>query len=84
LVFYREITELLPTLLHLLNTPYMSQAIGVLVEILMTSVFMDGKATKITTEPLLDWFAGRGGEFVREAVASQYMHNILNMDKQSY
>ena len=84
MVFYREITELLPTLLHLLNTPYMSPAIGVLVEILMTSVFMDGKATKITTEPLLDWFAGRGGEFVKEAVASQYTLNILNVHYSNY
>lgn len=51
----------------------MAQAISVLVEILTGSVFKDGKATKITTEPILEWISQRGGAIVKQAAASQYI-----------
>jgi hypothetical protein len=62
---------MLPVLLRTLNTQYISEASSVLVEILTHSVFRDGKATKITTEPLLEWLAARGSGIVKEAAVSK-------------
>jgi hypothetical protein len=60
----------------------MAQAIGVLVEILTGSVFKDGKATKITTEPILDWINERGSAITKQAVASQWLSFKLTCSRQ--
>lgn len=53
----------------------MPQAIGVLVEILTGSVFKDGKATKFTTEPILDWISQRGSAITKQAAASESLRS---------
>lgn len=63
-----DITGLLPVLYSLLDTPFMVQSISALVEVLTNSVFRDGKATKILTEPLLRWMAARGTHIVNQAI----------------
>lgn len=49
----------------------MIQSMSSIVEILTNSVFRDGKATKVLTEPLLRWLAGRGTQIVNEAIHSK-------------
>lgn len=46
----------------------MVQSISAIVEVLTNSVFRDGKATKILTEPLLHWMATRGTQIVNQAI----------------
>jgi DNA-binding PucR family transcriptional regulator len=49
----------------------MIQSMSSIVEILTNSVFRDGKATKVLTEPLLRWLAGRGTQIVNKAIHSK-------------
>lgn len=66
-----DISTLLPILYNLLSSSeFLPQTINVLIEILTVSVFKDGKATKILTEPLLEWFASTGQGIVSRAAAS--------------
>lgn len=64
-----DITNLLPVLYSLLDTPFMVQSISAIVEVLTNSVFRDGKATKALTEPLLRWMAVRGMQIVNQAIS---------------
>lgn len=66
-----EITGLVPILLPMLDSPFLPPTAAVLVEILTTSVFKDGKACKILTEPILQWFSGRGLAIIRKASNEQ-------------
>jgi hypothetical protein len=66
-----DITNILPILYSLLDTPFMIQSMSSIVEILTNSVFRDGKATKVLTEPLLRWLTGRGTQIVNEAIHSE-------------
>ncbi|KAJ9116745.1 hypothetical protein QFC20_000680 [Naganishia adeliensis] len=66
-----DITNLLPVLHSLLDTPFMVQSISAIVEVLTNSVFRDGKATKALTEPLLRWMAVRGMQIVNQAISEE-------------
>lgn len=67
MLFRRDLTSLLPTLYHLLSTPFLPSAVNVLIEILTASVFKDGKATKVLTEPLLEWITTTGQTIIVQA-----------------
>jgi hypothetical protein len=64
-----DISNLLPILYPLLDTPFMVQSISAIVEVLTNSVFRDGKATTALTEPLLRWMAVRGMQIVNQAIS---------------
>lgn len=66
-----DITGLLPVLYSLLDTPFIVQSVSAIVEVLTNSVFRDGKATKILTEPLLRWIAARGTQIVNQAIQGE-------------
>ncbi|KAJ9120790.1 hypothetical protein QFC22_002724 [Naganishia vaughanmartiniae] len=66
-----DLTNILPILYSLLDTQFMIQSMSSIVEILTNSVFRDGKATKVLTEPLLRWLAGRGIQIVNEAIRNE-------------
>lgn len=68
----REITSILPTVYGYLDTPLMPSATATVCEILTVSVFRDGKATRILTEPILTWLMEKGRAVVEDAVARQF------------
>ena len=70
-ILISDITGLLPVLYPLMDTPFIVQAISAIVEVLTNSVFRDGKATKILSEPLLRWAAGKGTQIVHRAVQGE-------------
>lgn len=69
--FTSDITGILPVLYSLLDTPFIVHSISAIVEVLTNSVFRDGKATKILTEPLLRWIAVRGTQIANQAIQGE-------------
>ncbi len=54
-----------------LNSSLVCQAISAITEILTASIYRDGKATKLLTEPLLEWFGGGGAKLVALAIEGE-------------